>query len=238
MKTLLVLNCSYLPTFLSYTKLDLTYPAQQIYLNHSRVFNFQLYILNRHNPHDDIATVNTKVSTALSFLVRMGLVKKSGDDGEDNDDLDESDVNENVVQTPLKSNETDEQPKKETPNHVSVTKKSIDNNKKTVEHSKAKVKGLVVAKSQSLNGDAIKRPPVIYKPKKLSPALAAICGKKKMTRPEALKRVWKYIKLKKLQEPEVKTQIRCDEKLKLVMKKKRVDQREIFALINVHMTDV
>jgi uncharacterized metal-binding protein len=48
--------------------------------------------------------------------------------------------------------------------------------------------------------DGVKRD-IIYKQMKLSPALAAICGEKKLTRQEVLKRVWMYIKQRKLQVP-------------------------------------
>jgi chromatin remodeling complex protein RSC6 len=41
-----------------------------------------------------------------------------------------------------------------------------------------------------------------------------------------------------LQDPKLKTRIVCDDKLKAVMKKKKVDQREMLALMNAHLSDI
>merc|ERR1711913_23560 len=64
------------------------------------------------------------------------------------------------------------------------------------------------------------------KQKRLSPALAVICGKKQMGNNEALKTLWVYIKKHKLQDPTQKTVIICDEKLKAVTKKKKLCVRK------------
>lgn len=203
--------------------------------------------MNRHKPKEDISTVNTKVLTALRFLTRMGFVKKTNDDGCESDISDADDANvvdasgeKKTTTTSLpKSKENIDTSKKDSTS--SSTSNKADKSSKALalqkaEQLKAKAKGVVCTK-KSVGPDGVKRE-IIFKPKKLSPALAAICGKKKLTRQEALKRVWQYIKQRKLQDPALKTSINCDEKLKLVMKKKKVDQREVFSLLNHHMTDV
>lgn len=73
------------------------------------------------------------------------------------------------------------------------------------------------------------------KQKRLSPALAVICGKKQMGNNEALKTLWVYIKKHKLQDPNQKTVIICDEKLKAVTKKKKVMCKEIMTYLQKHM---
>jgi len=76
------------------------------------------------------------------------------------------------------------------------------------------------------------------KQKRLSPALAVICGKKQMGNNEALKTLWVYIKKHKLQDPNQKTMIICDEKLKAVTKKKKVMCKEIMTYLQKHMTAI
>merc|ERR1719479_25365 len=76
------------------------------------------------------------------------------------------------------------------------------------------------------------------KQKRLSPALAVICGKKQMGNNEALKTLWVYIKKHKLQDPTQKTVIICDEKLKAVTKKKKVMCKEIMTYLQKHMTAI
>merc|ERR1719463_760130 len=53
----------------------------------------------------------------------------------------------------------------------------------------------------------------LFAPKTLSPALAAICGKNKLSNVEVTKAIWKYIKAKKLNEGRV---IKPDEQLKAI----------------------
>lgn len=77
---------------------------------------------------------------------------------------------------------------------------------------------------------------VVQKPKRLSPALATICGRKLLSRHDALKAIWKYIKQHELQDPAQRTVIVCDDKLKAVTKKKRVTSAEILTCLGQHMT--
>jgi len=74
--------------------------------------------------------------------------------------------------------------------------------------------------------------------KNLSPALALICGKSQMSRHEAVREIWQYIKKQKLQDPNQKTVIFCDEKLKAVTKKKKVTCNEVSSCLSQNMTAI
>jgi len=52
--------------------------------------------------------------------------------------------------------------------------------------------------------------------------LAAICKAKKLSRVEALKRVWGYIHSNKLLDPQDKSRIICDDKMKKLTKCKAI----------------
>merc|ERR1712078_584074 len=69
----------------------------------------------------------------------------------------------------------------------------------------------------------------LFAPVNLSPALAAICGGKKMTRPEATKKLWAYIKAKKLNEGRI---IKPDEKLKAVLPVTKVDMLKMAGMVS------
>ncbi len=72
-----------------------------------------------------------------------------------------------------------------------------------------------------------------------SPALSKVFdGRKNMSRPEAVRSIWIYIKKHKLQDPGQRSVIVCDDKLKAVTKKKRVTCSEIMACLSQHMTKI
>ncbi|CAH9095182.1 unnamed protein product [Cuscuta europaea] len=60
------------------------------------------------------------------------------------------------------------------------------------------------------------RPNGILKPIKVSPALEKFIGASEVSRTDAVKKVWEYIKAQNLQNPANKKEIRCDEKLKTI----------------------
>ena len=55
----------------------------------------------------------------------------------------------------------------------------------------------------------------------LSPALAAVCGVKKCSRPQVVKKIWEYVRANELQNPKDKREILCDSKMKKVMDNKK-----------------
>ena len=177
----------------------------------------------------------------------MGFVKNTGED----DDYVSDDEGGNVVKETsspqkkknktlsTKPEESDQKPKKLASKDVAIKIKSKHLSIKKANELKAKAKGVVSkTSSKKENVDVAAKKVIVFRPKKLSPELAAICGKRKLSRQETLKRIWRYVKLRKLQDPAIKTKINCDEKLKAVTNKEEIDQREMLALLKLHMTDI
>lgn len=75
-------------------------------------------------------------------------------------------------------------------------------------------------------------------PKKISSDLAAVVGKGPMPRTEVTKKLWAYIKSKRLQDPKNKRNIIPDDKLAKVFggKKKAVNMFEMTKLVNKHLS--
>ena len=73
--------------------------------------------------------------------------------------------------------------------------------------------------------------------KKLTPSteLAPIVGAKPISRPEATKALWAYIKKNKLQDSKNKRQINADAKLQAVLGKKSVDMFQMTSLVSKHL---
>ncbi|KAL2349554.1 hypothetical protein Fmac_003554 [Flemingia macrophylla] len=75
----------------------------------------------------------------------------------------------------------------------------------------------------------------IMKPRKVSPEMEALVGVPEISRTQALKQIWAYIKDNNLQDPENKRTIKCDEKLKKVFAgRDEVGMLEIAGLISPH----
>lgn len=68
-----------------------------------------------------------------------------------------------------------------------------------------------------------------------SAALAVIVGAEPLPRTEATKRLWDYIKARKLQNPANKRNILCDDALKAVMGKDEVTMFEMTGLVSRHL---
>ena len=68
-----------------------------------------------------------------------------------------------------------------------------------------------------------------------STELAPITGAKPISRPDATKKLWEYIKKNKLQDPKNKRQINADAKLQAVLGKKSVDMFQMTALVAKHL---
>jgi chromatin remodeling complex protein RSC6 len=75
-------------------------------------------------------------------------------------------------------------------------------------------------------------------PMKVSEDLAAVVGKGPLPRTEVTKKLWAYIKSRKLQDPKNKRNINPDEKLGRVLgsSKKSVNMFEMTKLVNKHLT--
>merc|ERR1712080_409231 len=70
---------------------------------------------------------------------------------------------------------------------------------------------------------------------KLKEPLSTICKAKKMTRYEVLRKIWTYIRLKKLQDPKDKRMIICDEVLRKMTKQKEIDAKLVSGLLKPFM---
>merc|ERR1719240_104607 len=73
----------------------------------------------------------------------------------------------------------------------------------------------------------------IFAPKTLSDALAAICGTKKAPRTEVTKKIWAYIKSKKLNEGRI---IKPDEKMKKVFPVASLDMLKMAGYVSKHLS--
>lgn len=69
----------------------------------------------------------------------------------------------------------------------------------------------------------------------LSPELAEITGAKKMTRPQVVKKIWAYIKAKKLQDAKNRRLINPDAKLSEVLGKRPIDMLKMAGAISKHL---
>ncbi|KAF3324024.1 Upstream activation factor subunit spp27 [Carex littledalei] len=81
---------------------------------------------------------------------------------------------------------------------------------------------------------APRQPRGIMKPTPITPELQVIVGVPEISRTQALKHVWAYIKEHELQDPNNKKIILCDEKLKKIFGKDQVGLLEVTKLLNPH----
>ena len=73
----------------------------------------------------------------------------------------------------------------------------------------------------------------------LSEALTAVCGESQLPRPEVMKKIWDYIKENELKDPNDKSQILCDQKLKAVFDgSSTVHNMGINKYLSAHMTKI
>ncbi len=84
-----------------------------------------------------------------------------------------------------------------------------------------------------------KKQSALTKPVEISEELAVIIGEGPMPRTEATKKLWDYIKRKKLQDPNAKRMINPDEALaKVFGKKGPIDMFEMTKLVSKHMKEL
>lgn len=78
--------------------------------------------------------------------------------------------------------------------------------------------------------------PALMKPVQPDETLAAVVGSEPLPRGELTKKLWDYIKANGLQDPQKKTQINADDKLKAVFGgKAQVTMFEMTKLVSVHI---
>lgn len=66
-------------------------------------------------------------------------------------------------------------------------------------------------------------------------ALAPITGAKPISRPNATKKLWEYIKKNKLQNPKNKREILADSTLQAVLGTKKIDMFKMTAVVSKHL---
>ena len=192
------------------------------------ILNVLLYLLNNYDlSDDDIDVVKTKVKNGLSFLARMGVVERLDSAGNPNSE--ESDLEEEVEVKREDEAKEEEEVKVEEPKRKKKKKPSTEDPTKLKQ--KPKKKKVIVKSSKPENK-------FLSRPQRLSPALAAICKSSQLSRHDVVKGVWKYVKEHKLQDPNDKTIIVCDDKLKAVVKKKRIPQTELLKYLGKHMVKI
>lgn len=69
----------------------------------------------------------------------------------------------------------------------------------------------------------------------LSPELAEVCGTKKASRPQVVKKLWAYIKSKKLQDSKNRRMINPDKKLGEVLGNRQISMLKMAGAISKHL---
>lgn len=188
-----------------------------------------LYILRKFRPKGNVEQITTKLIQVLEIGTKKG-------------DFLSSESLPRVLKKDTKDVVKKEKEVKKEPKDNGKTAKTVVDSKKKLVNDKKKIKSEVkVQKSSSTkktkeepSANKVKAvaPPV---PKKLLEPLSTICKAKKLTRPETIRRLWAYIKLKKLQDPGDKTTIICDEHMKKMTKKKKIKQNTLLSYIKPFM---
>ena len=123
-----------------------------------------------------------------------------------------------------------EEPKKKLDKKVKSNEKLKDKKlKKAVKDDKKDKSKKLASKQDS------KTTPKLALPKKLLEPLSTICKAKKLTRQETIRKIWVYIKLKKLQDPSDKNIIICDDNMKKITKCKKIQQSKLMAYVKPFM---
>jgi upstream activation factor subunit UAF30 len=95
--------------------------------------------------------------------------------------------------------------------------------------------GQTGSKSNAGDGGG-KKPNALQQPLQPSKELAAVVGREPLSRSEAVRKVWAYIKQHDLQNPEDRREILADTKLEPVFGKQKVTMFEMNKHLNQHLT--
>jgi len=200
-----------------------------------------LFILRTYRPKDDIAHVTNKLIHTLDVGIKKGhllssasctprkLKQSASNTTSPSNTLTSttfpsspsggvvrkllpqtSDHNSSQNQPPVES----QPPKLGRPKKLNLVVKKELNNKKEVS-----------------NGVKEERKKIGLTPKRLKEPLASICKAKKMSRKEALRKVWAYIHAKKLLDPQDKSRILCDDKLKKLTRSKAIGSKALLGFV-------
>lgn len=110
---------------------------------------------------------------------------------------------------------------------------------KSAAKGKTPTRGATKAKTATKNGGGRRGGGAAFmKPMQPDEALAAVVGDEPQPRSEITKRIWDYVKKKKLQDAKDRRMINADDTLKPVFNgKKKVSMFELTKLVNEHLED-
>ena len=199
-----------------------------------------LYILRKFRPKGNVEQITSKLIKVLEVGTKRGdflssvscprVIKKDSQEKTREKSVasekGEKEKKKKIVVTKVKSKST-----------IAVKRgrpASVNSNKDKKEKKKEKVK----VKDQGKTGKTKEKKVINYTPKKLLEPLSTICKVKKGTRYEVLRKVWTYIRLKKLQDPSDRTTIICDENLKKLTKCKKFNQNALMGYLKPFMKPV
>ena len=198
-----------------------------------------LYILRKFRPKGNVEQITSKLIKVLEAGTKRGdflssvscprVIKKDSQEAPATKATVKVEKGEKpkkkIVATKLKSKESKAvEVKRGRPTLVSSSKDKKESSKKI----KTKVKDLGKGKTKE-------KKVINYTPKKLVEPLSTICKVKKGTRFEVLRKVWAYIRLKKLQSADDKKIIICDENFKKLTKCKKFNQNALMGYLKPFM---
>jgi len=193
-----------------------------------------LYILRKFRPKGNVEQITSKLIMVLEIGTKRGnflssvscprVIKKDNQEEKVTEvrEKGEKEKKKKIVVTKVKSKAGKVvEVKRGRPASVNSNK-----DKKEKKKEKTKVKDLGKTKEKRV---------INYTPKKLLEPLSTICKVKKGTRYDVLRKVWTYIRLKKLQDPSDRTTIICDENLKKLTKCKKFNQNALMGYLKPFM---
>ena len=183
-----------------------------------------LYILRKFKPKGNVEQITTKLIEVLETGTKKGdflssvscprVLKKDTKEIKNEKDIKREPKDENKS----KSNDASKSKK-------SVVKKINSKGGKLLKVEKKKSE--MSQKKKTKEKETNDKPNGHQIPKKLLEPLSTICKAKKLTRREAVRKMWVYIKLKKLQDPSDKSVIICDDNMKKLTKCKKINQNDL-----------
>lgn len=121
--------------------------------------------------------------------------------------------------------------------YVKKTKKGENMAKKKTTRKKAATKRAVKKTVKRKSAGKKRGAGPLAVPKTASPALAAVIGTSKITRPQLMKKLWDYIKKHKLQDAKNRRMINPDEKLSKVLGSRSIDMMQMTKVLGKHISD-
>lgn len=121
--------------------------------------------------------------------------------------------------------------------------KPVDLTERSASHKKGKSESKSPAKRKTSKGgkdgkkEKKKRKTGTQPPYRLSRELQAVVKEEILPRPQVVSKIWKYIKANGLQSEENRREVKCDAKLKAIMKKSKVTMFEITRLLSPHLLE-